>query len=1230
MATISVDQYNDDNTTTRTMLETLTISGGVYTQRTDSRVHAYAPAYQVGDIAAITISATLGGSYVITGKTVRWLAYDAGAGVVPAIGATATIRAATGYVLGVWATIDSAPTTPAAAMPTTGFIKFREMSGEAGDNDDITVGGSTIGVANGTDVPEVVEVPVAKNTVPRLGSFKAVGSNWFRLDDTTHTVGQIIKTPTMGGGPQTYSPGIWVEKTSGGDYEFYPALRDAVAGWSAANIGVAYTADEDPRCKFVKALQGGGIQFGESVRQTDRTYAYTWAANVVTVTIPSLSGTYGRTGTVVTVTMASHGYVAGDWVYLHFATGTCTSGTYQVVTAASGSFTVTHVTGTDIAGFSVIIHNKPYVAGSTVRLDFLTGGGYPNGIYTVASVTSTTVSTFTVALTGSGTAGNVSCAAVGGTAMPKTLTITAQAGTYTWATNVATITFTAHGYNVGDRVYLDFVTGTATLPTDGYYYVTSVTSANAFTVTINGSFGASGTLVNIYGTAYVFDTRHGLAIGQQIYLTAGGSISAGVYTVKSVTATRYTVNASAAAAVAGVAVDSVMQIGYVPAANLKTRIPNIILHTSLTATYARSAYTVTVTCPFHGLATNDYIYLDFTSGGAVDGYYQVTVVTSESFQVTTAATGTIASGSTVSLHSRNAAPNATLASRPTFVTDNAGDIDLAYTYGDWYLYFTQAYKIKIYHSATFDSVYLAEIASALDIDDLAIGNFYNVTAAQYALQILTCNGGGTVTNCNLQRMSATQNLGHAISCTYSKNITISHTIYGLGPIVRGTGMPLYMAWCSGFVIEDCYQLNGYLSLVTCKDITVTRLDHTDTYCRQFNAAIASYVVVPTVKCNNVLVDTITFGFGGLIADQHPYTSIFYASASDVITFRNLGTRGTFGSSGATVMWANYYCATVYATGGNNSEMRCQRLYYTPTRTGLYLSTNSDRNVTLEDCYGDMADTSANAFIDSWIKGCGMTNIVTGSTACYGTHVQDLFTSDTTGRVVFSLNEATTTTTSYITTYLVGGSKGFTSAGSISLTQVNDYVIIEQDYFALGHTAFANIAPTLTGTNTGNHTFQYQLKTTGDWGNLTTLSAANLINETISASTGFKLRLKITCATAATTNVILFVRIDTVSTLAAQTNNLYPLDTYTLTLTGLQPGSEVRCYTGSTPAAAVEIGGIESNPDDEFILTHSSQGVAGYIVVFSEEYQAWRYSYTYLAADTTIPVQQIYDRQYYNP
>lgn len=95
-------------------------------------------------------------------------------------------------------------------------------------------------------------------------------------------------------------------------------------------------------------------------------------------------------------------------------------------------------------------------------------------------------------------------------------------------------------------------------------------------------------------------------------------------------------------------------------------------------------------------------------------------------------------------------------------------------------------------------------------------------------------------------------------------------------------------------------------------------------------------------------------------------------------------------------------------------------------------------------------------------------------------------------------------------------------------------------------------------------------------------------------------------------------------------SVQPVFNATLTLTNLRTGSEVRVYTGTDPATAVEIGGIESTSGSTFTLTHYGQGLTGFIVIFALGYQSVRYdNFTYSASDSLVIQQQV-DRQYFNP
>lgn len=86
----------------------------------------------------------------------------------------------------------------------------------------------------------------------------------------------------------------------------------------------------------------------------------------------------------------------------------------------------------------------------------------------------------------------------------------------------------------------------------------------------------------------------------------------------------------------------------------------------------------------------------------------------------------------------------------------------------------------------------------------------------------------------------------------------------------------------------------------------------------------------------------------------------------------------------------------------------------------------------------------------------------------------------------------------------------------------------------------------------------------------------------------------------------------------------------VTLTGLQPNSEVRAYVGTTsdPANAIEIAGVE-NSATIFSFTQSVAGSNGYIQVFNLEYLPIIYERTYSGSDEVITVQQTFDRQYRN-
>jgi len=99
---------------------------------------------------------------------------------------------------------------------------------------------------------------------------------------------------------------------------------------------------------------------------------------------------------------------------------------------------------------------------------------------------------------------------------------TAISGTYSQTGTTATITINNHGLTNGQRVFVDFTTGTSR---DGAYDITYI-NANSFSITTVNSVSTSGN-VTVYPTIYMeLDTFStvGLSVlipGQGIYCSGG-------------------------------------------------------------------------------------------------------------------------------------------------------------------------------------------------------------------------------------------------------------------------------------------------------------------------------------------------------------------------------------------------------------------------------------------------------------------------------------------------------------------------------------------------------------------------------------------------------------------------------------------------------------------------------------------------------------------------------------
>ena len=97
-----------------------------------------------------------------------------------------------------------------------------------------------------------------------------------------------------------------------------------------------------------------------------------------TVTAPVTTATYGRVGTLITVTQATHGLSTGQVIGIDFGAGTggtATNGNYAVTVTGTETFTVTDInSGSITAGAAMVYSTGKWLA----SYDVAAGDSYNN------------------------------------------------------------------------------------------------------------------------------------------------------------------------------------------------------------------------------------------------------------------------------------------------------------------------------------------------------------------------------------------------------------------------------------------------------------------------------------------------------------------------------------------------------------------------------------------------------------------------------------------------------------------------------------------------------------------------------------------------------------------------------------------------------------------------------------------------------------------------------------
>jgi hypothetical protein len=494
---------------------------------------------------------------------------------------------------------------------------------------------------------------------------------------------------------------------------------------------------------------------------------------------------------------------------------------------------------------------------------------------------------------------------------------------------------------------------------------------------------------------------------------------------------------------------------------------------------------------------------------------------------------------TTAARASNTVPNSTLATRPDFTTTSAGRVEMSHTNGNWYFSLAQAYTCELEYCATFDQISITECATEVIMNEVGIGNY---THADSNAMVLTSNFfGGTCTKCNWGRSGTIGNNDYGTNMTYCYDFTFTKCHFGnRGFRTTASGYPGYFAYCGRLTFTDPIVVGHNLYFLACSDVDLTNYGYADSYHTTASATgVGLGALYFGAGCVNVKCDGGNWWSSQ--ANIHHDAAFLYCLGATNVRWQNVGTLSypLSGGSTNTMLYA-------FSDGGNNDTIELKRVYFTSLATRFANGVNSTNGMLVENCSGDSGDalgtsgTAGFVFLRGYIKNLMAASQYTAFTSVYGTIFYNLYTSTSAGRLGLSFNEPTSEQDTVTTSFT--GASGFTSTGSLAIQVLNDYIIYEYPYKILGIDSFQNSSPTLSGTNTSNHTVEYQIDTGSGWnGSWKTANGTNLSGETFSATTGFYLKIRITCNTASTTNALTDLYILTNANAAAQAVT-YPLDT----------------------------------------------------------------------------------------
>lgn len=583
--------------------------------------------------------------------------------------------------------------------------------------------------------------------------------------------------------------------------------------------------------------------------------------------------------------------------------------------------------------------------------------------------------------------------------------------------------------------------------------------------------------------------------------------------------------------------------------------------------------------------------------------------------IMTCCTRTVGSGS-----GPRVLPNATLSTRAEFSTGTAGIVSLKNCVVQWYAVFWQCKSLTLGDIAIAGILEPSECATPMvayngivaPVQQQAVvpltltSSFYGGDFDDWAFVRSAFGTGNVVNLASVQNANFRRCRSQALVERTSAGATTWNVSGASGNIL----------------FDDCdaigAKVNVGVSAFNCKAENLH-------YCDRVEGTTTSANAGDMLTLSGTLDFTLDgYDFMGL-TNVHPYNSVVQMTNTIRTRIRNAGSptaRLSLGSANST--------ARIILSGGGNRDFRIQRLYHQDTRTDQWSMSNFDIGGVIEHVWGDALDSSTVAANECKVRACLGLNSTANLGATYGQHWQFYITSAISGRLSILGNEPLDSTADQC--FISAGTPQFDGQSEIKLTSVGDEITWVTPYWVKGASAFAASGdPVLAGTTTGNLAYEFQIDTGSGWnGTWLTLNSTNLtsFNAALVPAQGFKIKIRARCVTASNGNSLRSVRItfDIPTGFWEDLDNLYPLETLTVSLSNVVVGSAYRLERVSDGTEIVS--GTAASSAFDLTVDGALLGVAARLKVRkasgSPYYQPYETQIPSLASTQSIFVSQIAD------